>query len=167
MNLQDGHLTIEELSREVENLLRKRGIDRSLPDNRVSSVPDTRTIRYYTTLGLLDRPSQSGRHAHYGKRHVLQLMAVKALQALALPLSRIQEKLYGLSNDELEAMLTAVEEARKDEGPRPLPVISLQEIILEPGFKIVAEKGWEPPGDPSLLLQRFKAALAALKNASC
>jgi len=43
---------------------------------RVREVPDKRTIRYYTTLGLLDRPAEyRGRVAYYGRRHVLQLVA--------------------------------------------------------------------------------------------
>ena len=51
---------------------------------RVRDVPDGRTIRYYTTLGLVDRPVAvpgKGRTAFYGRRHLLQLVAIKRLQA--------------------------------------------------------------------------------------
>ena len=48
---------------------------------RVRDVPDRRTIRYYTTLGLIDRPALRGRTALYGRRHLLQLVAIKRLQA--------------------------------------------------------------------------------------
>ncbi|HMY53348.1 MAG TPA: hypothetical protein PK671_10365, partial [Candidatus Obscuribacter sp.] len=38
-------------------------------DNRVSPVPDARTTRYYTSIGLLDRPLIVGRQARYTERH--------------------------------------------------------------------------------------------------
>ncbi len=64
---------------------------------RVRDVPDTRTIRYYTTLGLLDRPAEMrGRTAFYDRTHVLQLVAIKRLQAENLTLSDIQSRLTGL-----------------------------------------------------------------------
>ncbi|MBL8796785.1 MAG: MerR family transcriptional regulator [Planctomycetia bacterium] len=72
------------------------------PNGRVRSVPDLRTIRYYTTLGLLDRPAQMrGRTALYARRHLLQLVAVKRLQARGLALAEIQEKLLGQTDRKL------------------------------------------------------------------
>src|SRR5262249_3405794 len=75
------------------------------PSGRVRDVPDRRTIRYYTTLGLLDRPAEMrGRTALYGRRHLLQLVAIKRLQARGLSLAEIQERLVGLPNSRLEAL---------------------------------------------------------------
>lgn len=69
---------------------------------RIREVPDVRTIRYYTTLGLLDRPLEMrGRTAYYGKRHLLQLVAVKRLQAQGLSLVEVQQKLVGASERRL------------------------------------------------------------------
>ena len=63
---------------------------------RVREVPDIRTIRYYTTLGLLDRPAQMrGRTALYGRRHLLQLVAIKRLQAKGLSLAEVQTRVVG------------------------------------------------------------------------
>src|SRR5205809_950859 len=65
---------------------------------RVRDVPDGRTIRYYTTLGLVDRPVAvpgKGRTAFYGRRHLLQLVAIKRLQAQGLSLSEVQARLVG------------------------------------------------------------------------
>ena len=62
-------------------------------NGRVREVPDRRTIRYYTTLGLIDRPARMrGRTALYGRRHLLQLVAIKRLQALStlLPIGPCQ-----------------------------------------------------------------------------
>src|SRR5437764_13479859 len=66
---------------------------------RVREVPDRRTIRYYTTLGLLDRPAQvRGRTALYSTRHLLQLVAIKRLQARGLSLAEVQAQLLGQTN---------------------------------------------------------------------
>src|SRR6266702_6605341 len=70
---------------------------------RVRDVPDRRAIRWYTTLGLVDRPAaMRGRTALYGRRHLLQLVAIKRLQARGLLLAEIQQRLIGLPNSRLE-----------------------------------------------------------------
>ncbi len=72
---------------------------------RVRAVPDTRTIRYYTTLGLLDRPAEMvGRTAMYSDIHVLQLVAIKRLQAEQQSLSEIQTQLFGATPQQLRAI---------------------------------------------------------------
>ena len=49
---------------------------------RVRDLPDRRAVRWYQTLGLVDRPAGwRGRTALYGRRHLLQLTAIKRLQA--------------------------------------------------------------------------------------
>jgi hypothetical protein len=59
--------TIAELTARVAAAL----ADDAGPDNRrIRAVPDERAIRYYTTLGLLDRPALTGRTAFYGPRHL-------------------------------------------------------------------------------------------------
>lgn len=97
-----GHLwTIDELGAQVALAL-ATGYD-GAPNGRVRGIPDLRTIRYYTTLGLLDRPAQMrGRTALYARRHLLQLVAVKRLQARGLALAEIQKKLLGQTDRKLE-----------------------------------------------------------------
>jgi DNA-binding transcriptional MerR regulator len=68
---------------------------------RVREVPDRRTVRYYTTLGLLDRPALRGRTALYGPRHLAQLVAIKRLQARGLSLAEAQARLLGLTDRKL------------------------------------------------------------------
>jgi DNA-binding transcriptional MerR regulator len=59
-------------------------------DKRVAGEIDARTVRYYQTQGLVSRPDRSqGRQARYGYRQLLQLMAIKALQAQGLSLDQI------------------------------------------------------------------------------
>src|SRR5919206_4012100 len=73
------------------------------PSGRVRDVPDRRAIRWYTTIGLVDRPvAHRGRTALYGPRHLLQLVAVKRLQARGLPLVAIQQELAGATDSQLE-----------------------------------------------------------------
>src|SRR6516165_5371840 len=91
--------TIDELGAQVALAL---SVDYDGPPNsRVREVPDRRTIRYYTTLGLLDRPAEMrGRTAYYGRKHLLQLVAIKKLQAQRLSLAEVQERLLGINDRE-------------------------------------------------------------------
>jgi DNA-binding transcriptional MerR regulator len=74
-------------------------------DGRVTGVPDPRLIRWYTTIGLLDRPTiAAGRVARYGSRHLLQVVAVKRLQAQGMPLAQIQARLAGATDDQLRGV---------------------------------------------------------------
>jgi DNA-binding transcriptional MerR regulator len=158
----DASLSLEELSREVGRLLEDKALLEAQADGRVAAAPDGRTVRYYGTLGLVDRPTIVDREARYGRRHVLQLVAVKALQARGLPLAEIQARLYGRSNSELETLLQAVSEDR----PRPAEVRALRwrEVMVEPGFKVLVEDGWAPRLSPAALEERIRAALAALST---
>jgi DNA-binding transcriptional MerR regulator len=160
MKNPDAALTLDELSQEVNRLLEEKALLEAQADGRVAAAPDARTVRYYGTLGLVDRPSIAQREARYGRRHVLQLVAVKALQARGLPLAEIQARLYGRSNAELETLLSAVSQER----PRPSGIRALRwrEVTVEPGLKVMVEDGWAPRSSPEALQERIRAALAAL-----
>ncbi|MBM3465297.1 MAG: MerR family transcriptional regulator [Armatimonadetes bacterium] len=149
-------LSLEELCGEVTRRLGQLGLTQS--DNRVSAAPDARTVRYYTTLGLIDRPTVQGRQARYGERHVLQLLAVKALQGMSLPLADVQARLYGKSDQELEALLGGLRPMRRDTPP---VVVRWQEVTIEPGLKILVDERWAPGED---LNDKIRAALAALSQ---
>jgi DNA-binding transcriptional MerR regulator len=72
------------------------------PSGRVRDLPDRRAIRWYTTIGLVDRPAAiRGRTAMYGPRHLLQLVAIKRLQAQGRSLVAIQAELAGASDTRL------------------------------------------------------------------
>jgi DNA-binding transcriptional MerR regulator len=65
-------------------------------------VPDQRTIRWYSTIGLLDRPTaMRGRTALYDRRHLLQLVAIKRLQADGHTLADVQQRLVGATESTL------------------------------------------------------------------
>lgn len=156
-------MLLDELSGRVAAELGGRGLLGAAPDARVSAAPDARTVRYYTTLGLIDRPRIEGRQARYGERHLLQLLAIKALQAFELPLAQIQQRLYGRSDAELKALVESLaEQARAAPEPAvPVASVRLREVAVEPGVRLIVEEGWRPR-DPAALETRIRAALAAL-----
>jgi DNA-binding transcriptional MerR regulator len=101
------------------------------PNGRIRNIPDQRTIRYYTTLGLMDRPAEMrGRTALYGRRHLSQLVAIKRLQARGLSLSAIQQQLLGLGDaalGRLARLPEGVETADDSEAASPSPAAGQRE----------------------------------------
>lgn len=156
-------LTLEQLSDEVEKQLKQRGLLHAQPDGRVSAAPDGRTIRYYTTLGILEKPKVISRQAFYGARHVLQILAIKSLQGLSLPLGEIQARLYGKSNKELEAILESISNKLKSDQKARAEIHPLiwREVMIEPGLRIMIEDQWRLSDEESLT-KRIQSALSAL-----
>jgi DNA-binding transcriptional MerR regulator len=160
--------TLEELSQEVETLLRRAGLLRLQGDGRVSAAPDARTVRYYATLGLIDRPELDGRVARYGRKQLLQLVAIKALQTEGLGLSDIQSRLYGRSERELSLLAEQLTAKAREIEP-PLPALALVlEISLAPGLKLQVSDDFGnlshdfSETDLEALETQFRAALAAI-----
>lgn len=111
--------TIDELGERVAGVLLGPGYE-GVPSGRVRDVPDLRTIRYYTTVGLLDRPAaMRGRTALYGERHLLQLVAIKRLQAQGLSLAAVQERVVGLSSKGLRRLAAAEGTAARGDVSAP------------------------------------------------
>jgi len=154
-------LSLPELSSEVATALSRLGLLGAAPDARVSAAPDARTVRYYTTLGLLDRPVIVGRQARYGQRHLLQLLAVKTLQVRALPLAEIQERLYGRSDAELEALIEAMGREAAEAPAPALVATRVREVVVEPGLRLLVEEGYRPGVEVET---KLLAALAALEQ---
>ncbi|MEV4348818.1 MerR family transcriptional regulator [Actinoplanes sp. NPDC049596] len=72
------------------------------PNARVRDVPDRRAIRWYTTIGLVDKPlGMRGRTALYGPRHLQQLVAIKRRQAAGQSLAQIQADFTWISPEAL------------------------------------------------------------------
>jgi DNA-binding transcriptional MerR regulator len=154
--------TLDELTAAVERALAV-GYDGQL-NGQVRDVPDRRTIRYYTTLGLIDRPAEMrGRTALYGRRHLLQLVSIKRLQADGLSLTEVQQRLLGCNNGELAqiARLTVEPEPpmqRPSEGRHaerfwrnsPAPVAApLLGVPLTDGVTLLLPAA-RPPNDEDL-----------------
>ncbi|WP_415647936.1 MerR family transcriptional regulator [Stackebrandtia soli] len=85
---------------------------------RVRDVPDVRAIRWYTTIGLLDKPvAFRGRTALYERRHLWQVVAVKRRQAAGAPLAEIQAELAGASDARLAEIAQVPSVAMVDTSP--------------------------------------------------
>jgi DNA-binding transcriptional MerR regulator len=113
MSTGEPRWTIAELGERVTAALAD-GAYEPPSNGQVRAVPDLRTIRYYTSLGLLDRPAaMRGRTALYGHRHLLQLVAVKRLQAGGKSLSEVQAALAGLDDGGLAAIAAVTVEAEE------------------------------------------------------
>lgn len=98
--------TIGELAARASDVLRAASPHgNGAPSGRVREVPNERLIRWYTTIGLLDPPlARRGRVALYGRRHLLQLVAVKRLQAEGRSIAEIQVALAGATDGQLESV---------------------------------------------------------------
>jgi hypothetical protein len=129
-------LTLDELCQRATDCL---AVDYGgVANGQVRDVPDRRTVRYYTTLGLIDRPTIQGRTAYYGWRHLLQLVAIKRLQASGKSLNQVQMELAGRSDAELETIARIpVEKATTSKPAEKMPA-------REPFWK---QKPVEPPPD--------------------
>jgi DNA-binding transcriptional MerR regulator len=92
--------SVAELAERVADALAGDGV--RAPNGRVRDVPDARAIRWYATIGLVDRPLPvPGRTARYGPRHLLQVVAVKRRQAQGQTLAQIQAELAGAPDETL------------------------------------------------------------------
>jgi DNA-binding transcriptional MerR regulator len=80
------------------------------PHGKTNERLDERTVRYYQSEGVVDRPTgYSGTAALYTYRHLLQLLTIKRLQSQGLPLRAIRGLVQSHSEAELEALLGAGE----------------------------------------------------------
>lgn len=92
---------LDELAEKSREFLDSEG-----ESNRIQWKPNGRQIRYYTTLGLLDKPfGGRGSGATYGPKHLLQLIAIKRLQHQGLKLADIQPIVTGQSTEKLAELL--------------------------------------------------------------
>ncbi|GAA4254772.1 hypothetical protein GCM10022255_060790 [Dactylosporangium darangshiense] len=92
--------TLEELIGMVAAVLDGTGYE-GAPNGRVQDLPDARAVRWYTSIGLLDRPILRGRNRMYGPRHYLQLVAIKRRQAQGVRIADIQVELANAPDDVL------------------------------------------------------------------
>jgi len=140
--------TLDELTERVGAAL-SVGYD-GQPSGRVRDLPDQRAIRWYTTIGLVDRPAATrGRTAMYGPRHLLQLVAIKRLQARGLSLVAIQAELAGATDAQL-ARVAQVAEAAPPAAPTPPPGRPAAALRVAPAMARPPGQGEAPAATPTL-----------------
>ncbi|HSV68224.1 MAG TPA: MerR family transcriptional regulator [Mycobacteriales bacterium] len=93
------------------------------PTGRVRDIPDRRSIRWYATIGLVDRPAaMRGRTALYGDRHLAQIVAIKRRQADGRTLAEIQAELAGAPEELLREIARVTADGRANAAPGGAPV---------------------------------------------
>jgi DNA-binding transcriptional MerR regulator len=153
-------LSINELADQVNAWCKQHGIE---PANGQSGeLVSPRNIRFYRTTGLVDAPESGG--TIYGEKHLLQLTAVRLLQAQGLPLRRIRELLFGRAIEELrEIQRRGLAEAKSLSATRPLMPASdelWRMIPINDDFMIVSRRG------ATLSAEQRAAILRALQGPS-
>jgi DNA-binding transcriptional MerR regulator len=129
-------------------------------DERVNALPDERTVRYYQTGGLVDRPLRyEGRTALYGFRHLLQVVAVKLLQAQGHSLAQAQRALAGTATSALEeAVRTSLGAPAPPAATRGPASRSLVAAEIAPGVTVLIDPA--VIRDPCEVLTRLSYALS-------
>jgi DNA-binding transcriptional MerR regulator len=109
-------------------------------DQRVAAIPDGRTVRYYQSIGVVDRPLRyDGRTAVYGWRHLLQVVATKRLQTAGYTLAQVQQSLAGRATEALEG---AVLPASPAPAPAPAEVVPVRPLVsaeVAPGVIVTVD----------------------------
>ncbi len=130
--------TLTELATLATRALAGAGVQ--VASGRVTGMPDGRLIRWYTTIGLLDRPKIGpDRFARYGPRQLLQLVAVKRLQAQGLSIAQIQERLAGATDAQLRRVAALPSDLAQ---PQPKPADTGAQA------RVAKDAGGDPAGDP-------------------
>lgn len=82
-----------------------------------------RTIRYYTTEGLLPPPNTNGRYALYTHEHVQRLQLIARLKEAYLPLNEIKAQMEQLTSKQVQQLL-----AEYDQHTAPPPASATEYI---------------------------------------
>lgn len=170
---RDSELSLEGLVDMVQAYLEQSA---NVPaDARVAEVPDARTLRYYQTLKIIDKPLRyEGRKAVYGYRHFLQALGIKLLQGQGYSLAQVQQTLSGIGRVELERVVVdALGDFQSVPGAPP-PILSRFKLREEPGGKtlIAVEVGQgvsvilDPVqvDDPEVVLVAMRELLSAIRD---
>ena len=115
-------------------------------NGRVRDVPNERLVRWYVTVGLVDPPlSRRGRVAQYGRRHLLQLIAVKRRQAEGRSLAEIQAELAGATDEALAAVARLPDARPRPSAPAQAPARFWARQAHRPGQPEHAAEGMGRP----------------------
>jgi DNA-binding transcriptional MerR regulator len=153
--MQGQEFNLEHLVTAVNRQIAGAGL--ASDDERVAAQLDARTVRYYQTLGLVSKPARyDGRQAVYTYQHLLQLVAIKALQAQGLSLGQVQGWLPAQPVAALQAALAgSLTELRESRAPVSLAAPAPQHLRQpDPAFSQtrLASDAAEPVGLPAFRL---------------
>lgn len=101
-------------------------------NNQAGEAITVRNIRYYQSMGLVDRPLDSSGRG-FGEKHRLQLQAIRLLQARGLPLGKMQSLLYGRDEKDLREIERRGLAELKQAVPPPVPAGAGWEVVALAG----------------------------------
>ncbi|KAB2876394.1 MAG: MerR family transcriptional regulator [Burkholderiaceae bacterium] len=115
-----------------------------------------RTVRYYITEGLVDRPEGEKRGAHYLRRHLEQLLLIRRWTDAGLSLDRVRELIAG---------------APEDPAPRRAPPGSVEvwsRVTVSDGLEVHVEPGRAglTPGQARSLIRGITALYRQVRGTS-
>jgi DNA-binding transcriptional MerR regulator len=170
---RNSELHLEGLVRVVHGILERAAT--APVDARVAEIPDARTLRYYQTKGIMDKPDRyDGRRAVYGYRHLLQALSVKLWQGQGYSLAQIQQALWGADDAELgRVVVELLGESQSVPGvPPPIPEMArLREtsqgkalIAVEVGQGVSVILDPVQVEDPEVVLVAMRELLRAIQE---
>ena len=139
-----------------------------------SGVPP-RTIRFYTTEGVLPPPLR-GRFAMYGTTHYHRLQLIQALKRALVPLILMRRHLPRLSDAQIIALLKTIplEESASENSVAGVTLQASNSGITEPSIldkdytrtdslKVEPEYLTSPPSEASILAYKTLAGVLAIR----
>ena len=130
------------------------------------AAPSARSVRFYVSHGLLDRPEGAGTAATYGYRHFLQLLAIKIRQREGQTLETIKREMKDVTGDALERRIAQslapalvanpVSPASEDDTP-----VAWRRMSVAEGVELHV-RGDSPSSNEQALIAMREAVRAAL-----
>ncbi len=177
-----ARLSLEELVRAANDLL-PDVLPTDITDQRLKEELTPRLVRHYSSQGSLEEPEKEGREARYTYRHLLQLLALRRLQAEGHRTGAVAPLTSGMSDPELENLLNGqaqvtltqttnpamdfLRHLKTGGGPSPAPhspptaakQTRWTHYKIAPGLKLEIRDDFKPPTDPTHLLEEIEKAL--------
>jgi DNA-binding transcriptional MerR regulator len=177
-----ARLSLEELVSAANNLL-PDVLPNDIADQRLKEELTPRLVRHYASQGSLEEPQKEGREARYTYRHLLQLLALRRLQAEGHRTGAVAPLTSAMSDSELEKLLGGQSQVALTQssnsaldflqslrsgggqpaaGPSVNPVNKETRWVhhkLAPGLKLEIREDFRVPNDLAPLLKQIEKAL--------
>lgn len=115
---RQARLSLEEFVEAVNELL-PTIMPPDVADQRLKEELTPRLVRHYATQGGLDMPEREGREARYTYRQLLQVLALRLLQAQGHRTSSVNPLTAGMTDAELEDLLAGGRQVSLTPAPNP------------------------------------------------